>query len=343
MLKNHRLIIIYIVAHFAVDFACAFLLYRILYHNEQWYLCLLVYNFCAFALQMPIGLLSDKWNRNAVCAAIGCGLIALSYGFGSIAVLTAILAGIGNSMFHIGGGIDVLNVSRDNPTLLGVFVSPGALGIYLGTILGKQGIVPGWLVVVVVIIFAIAILAGSYAEGRSFQSDNSPVSLSDKHSSGILLSMVCLLIVVCLRAYIGMIYNFSWKSMGGWSSIVIAAVVLGKMSGGFLAGRIGVVKASILSLGLAAVLFLFSDIPILGILAILLFNMTMPMTLWAMAKLLPGSKGFAFGILTFGLFMGFVPVYLEFPAIVTTVYGFAFAAIISLILLLLGLRKEVFK
>ena len=38
-----------------------------------------------------------------------------------------------------------------------------------------------------------------------------------------------------------------------------------------------------------------------------LFNMTMPVTLHRAAMLLPGHRGFAFGLLTFGLFLGFLP------------------------------------
>lgn len=38
--------------------------------------------------------------------------------------------------------------------------------------------------------------------------------------------------------------------------------------------------------------------------------MTMPVTLWAVARILPGAKGFSFGLLTFALFLGFCPSYL---------------------------------
>lgn len=66
MLKRHKVISVYIFAHFVVDFACAFMIFRIAYDSGQWLTCLLIYNFCAFALQMPIGLIADRWNRNAL-------------------------------------------------------------------------------------------------------------------------------------------------------------------------------------------------------------------------------------------------------------------------------------
>ena len=46
-------------AHACVDFLCAFSLYHsFASHNNAF----LIYNFCAFALQMPIGILIDMYN-----------------------------------------------------------------------------------------------------------------------------------------------------------------------------------------------------------------------------------------------------------------------------------------
>lgn len=339
MAKNRAVIFTYSLAHFTVDFACAFLLFRVLYGKEQWYMCLLLYNFCAFALQMPLGLLADQWNKNSVCASIGCGLIALSFGFGSIAVSAAVLAGIGNGLFHVGGGIDVLNISKENPTVLGIFVSPGAFGIYLGSTLGKHNEVPALLVILVLFTIGISILVVCRTNKRSFCSNNVPISFQGIATLGKLLAILFLLIVVFLRSYTSMILNFPWKSTGSWSILYIFSIVFGKISGGFLAAKYGVFKTSTVSLGLAAVLFLFSNYPLAGVAAVFFFNMTMPITLWAMAKLLPGSKGFAFGLLTFLLFLGFVPVYLGYDPLFSTSLGFALAALVSLLLLWAGLRR----
>ena len=91
---------------------------------------------------------------------------------------------------------------------------------------------------------------------------------------------------------------------------------------------------------LSAALFLLPDVPPAGTAAVFLFNMTMPVTLWAMARLFPGAKGFSFGLLTFGLFLGFVPVYLGCPQILAAGEGLTLAAIVSLVLLLSGLGFE---
>ena len=349
MLRKHTTVLIYSLAHFLVDFACAFLLFEKVSDSNQWYVCLLIYNFCAFALQMPLGLLADRLNKNAVFAAIGCASVALAYVFGGIPLMAVILAGVGNGLFHIGGGIEILNFSTENPSekantkayALGIFVSPGAFGIYLGTIAGKQGSLPGGIVVLALLITAAILLIACYVQRHTLSSDNLPLSFRSIPYIGVLLAVACLFLVVCLRSYVGMTQNFSWKGQGNWGLVLICAVVLGKMTGGFIADRIGAGKASVISLGLAAVLYLFSGNAAAGVLAVFFFNMTMPITLWAVARIMKGCKGFSFGLLTFGLFLGFAPVYLGVEASFAMPLGFAAAAVLSLIFLLLGLRKAV--
>lgn len=338
--KSRNVVATYALAHLVVDFACAFLMFQKLSASEQWYLCLLLYNFCAFALQMPLGLLADKWNRNALCAALGCALVALGYGFGSIPIAAAVVAGVGNALFHVGGGLDVLNVSGEKSSAsLGVFVSPGALGIYLGTMLGKQGGVPVALVVIALCAAAGFILAAQYLPHKSFVSGNVPVSFATAASPAALIAIACLFFVVCLRSYVGMSLNFAWKGQGAWGVVLVCGIVLGKTAGGFLADKFGAAWTSVVSLGLAALLFLLSAHPLAGVGALFLFNMTMPITLWAMARMLPGGKGFSFGLLTFGLFGGFLPGYLGFEPLLGSEVGFALAALASIALLFAGLRR----
>ena len=73
------LLALYSLAHFWVDLSCAFLAFRFLSAAPEFTLCLLLYNFCAFALQMPLGLLADRLDRNGAAAAAGCALVALAY------------------------------------------------------------------------------------------------------------------------------------------------------------------------------------------------------------------------------------------------------------------------
>jgi FSR family fosmidomycin resistance protein-like MFS transporter len=254
-------------------------------------------------------------------------------------VLTVIIAGTGNALFHVGGGIEILNRSKGKAGILGVFVSPGAVGIYLGTLLGKQQHHYQYTALLLLFASMIVLLYLGKRSGGGFQSDNPPLHLPKADWNLFLLPTGAFFLVVILRSYLGMTSDYPWKSVGSWGLVCLGAVVLGKMLGGFLADWMGVKKTVALSLGIAAIGYLFSAIPWCGIIAIFCFQMTMPITLWAMGKLLRQSRGFAFGILTFGLFLGNVPVFLGYHHLLSRSVGFAGAALLSLLLLLWGLCR----
>ena len=331
---------VYAVAHLFVDFACAFLMFRYIAKSPDWYTCLLIYNFCAFAMQMPIGVIADKWNRNFLFAAVGCTLVGAAFALGNVPLAATVIAGIGNGMFHVGGGIDILNISENKCGALGVFVSPGAFGIYLGTILGKGSSFPVGTVLLALLMAVVFIFAIHWASGEK-GSGNAEFILDGGASPHILIAACCMFLVVVLRSFVGLTLDFPWKSTGYWGAAAVCAAVFGKTAGGFIADRFGVSKTAMISLGLTAVLFLIPEIPAAGILSLLLFNMTMPITLWALSKTLPNAKGFSFGLLTFALFLGFLPVHLMLDSAFQAPWLFTIAAVVSLILLRIGLRKAV--
>lgn len=336
---DKKLLSLYSLAHFWMDLSCALLVFRTLSGEADFALCLLAYNFCAFALQMPFGLLADRLNRNGAIAASGCVLTALAYLLPG-PVLAAVTAGVGNALFHLGGGVDVLNKSRDQAWALGVFISPGALGLYLGTLWGR-GHTPGvWAGPAGLALVGAGILWLCRRASGSLRSGNAPVDLAAPQGYGVLLP---LFLVVVLRSYMGMNQAFPWKSGGRWALCLTLALVLGKTAGGFAMDRLGARRASAGSLGLAAALYLASALPLPGTLAVFFFNMTMPVTLWMAARALPGAKGFTFGLLTFALFLGFLPSWLGWPSLLTGPVSYAAIALASLALLWGFLGKEAVK
>lgn len=331
---NKRLLTLYSLAHFWVDLSCAFLVFRTMTDAPNFALCLLLYNFCAFALQMPLGLLADRLDRNGIVAAAGCVLAALAYLL-PLPVFAAVTAGTGNALFHLGGGIDVLNQSQKRAWALGIFVSPGALGLFIGTIWGKGGGPALWLGPAGLLALGAAILYLYRSCFSSLRSGNAAVDVSAPNGYAPLLP---LFLVVALRSYMGMNQSFAWKAE--WAVALTLALVLGKTAGGFAMDALGGRRASVWSLCLAAALYLCSALPLPGILAVFLFNMTMPITLCAAAKTVPGAKGFTFGLLTFALFLGFLPSFLGWPSLLTGPASYAAVSAVSLLLLWLPLRKE---
>ena len=306
------------VTHFCVDMACAALFFGRLRLDAGWWLWMVLYNACAFALQLPLGLLADRLNRNLPFAAVGCVLVAMSFLPTDSPLLAAVLCGVGNGMFHVGGGLEVLNES-DRAAPLGVFVSPGAVGLYLGTAGGPLLLRCGWAMPLLLILTGAGLVIGKDA----LASSNAPLSIS--LPKGDRLPLVCLFLVVALRSMLG----------GGSFS-----PELPDLPGlvGFLGDRLGLRRTATLSLGAAAALLLLPR-GYVTLLSLFLFNMTMPLTLLEAARRLPGAKGTAFGLLTCALFVGMLP---RFGGLSFALPGYAWAGLVllSLGLLWAGLRKE---
>lgn len=316
---------VYAATHFLVDFSCALLLLG----GGEKDMLFLSYNFCAFALQMPLGIVADRLGRCRAVAAAGCLLAAAAWAFGGLA--GALCAGVGNALFHVGGGLDTLEHSGARAGPLGIFVAPGALGIFAGGALA--GRVPGLWAAAALLLAGGGILVLCWAEKSSAAPEKTALS---KTGAG---ALVCLLAVVIFRGWLGFQFSFPWR--GELGAALVCAVALGKAAGGLLADRLGLLPTAAISLCACAGLFLFSDFPAAGLAAVFLFNLTMPLTLWAAARLLPFGKGFAFGLLTFGLFLGFLPTWLGLSPPLSGGGLYALSAACSLPPLLYGLKKAV--
>lgn len=329
---------VYTISHFVVDFASGWALYHGAAYSEQGWFCVVLYAFLAFAMQMPLGLCADRLNRNALCAACGCILVGSACLLPASPLTITAIAGVGNALFHLGGGIDVLNASQGKTGPLGIFVSTGALGIFYGCLLGHTAPHLACIVAGAAGLAAAAIAAGQYFTRRSWSSANAPLCFP-KLSRRYLIAAICLFSVVILRSYMGFALEFSWKSLPPWGLVLLCALVAGKMGGGLLADKIGSITACLTTLSAAALFFLLSGFPWAGVLAVWLFNMTMPLTLGALALISPGCKGFAFGALTLGLFLGSLPHLLGCDNLPHTPAVYAITALLSLGLLWIGLNN----
>jgi len=336
-----RSVIIYSIIHFIVDLSCAVLVSNLVTQKMgagiNLFIAILIYNFFAFAMQLPIGIVADKVNKNALCAAIGCILVAIGFAFSNLGIIACLIAGIGNAMFHVGGGIDVLNISDKKATFSGIFVSTGAMGIFLG---GKSVTIgfDKYYIVILILLISALVLYWLYKQIKG-KVVNEEIIIPEINKTE-LITITCLIITVVIRSYVGLILSFEWKSNFILALLSICAVVFGKMLGGIIGDKIGFMKISLISLIVSAIMFIFAfDNSILGILAILFFNMTMPITLTALSNILFYNKGMAFGLLTFALFIGAVPVFLGYTEAIFNPIGLFAITIISAIILYIGIKK----
>lgn len=308
---------VYSLLHLLVDFVCALAMFGRFIEGRNGYMYILIYNFCAFALQMPLGALMDFViaGNNSQCRKISfvytlLGVILTVAGaFTNPAVL-----GVGNALFHLGGGVGTIHEDFKNQwkgMALGIFVAPGALGLFIGTILGRSlGDKLLYIIFAVTALMAGLLLMLRLIPDKSCSTDieiDKEVNVNRKH---FLMIILCFLVVI-IRSYTGMAVSFDWKTGFAAGLICVIFVVLGKMAGGILAAKFGMKRVIVLSLILAAVCYYFGDCGVFGVTALFMFNMTMPITLYLLVNKIRSLSGFFFGLLTFGLFLGFLPTYFE--------------------------------
>ncbi len=305
MKKSHsiRLIGILSLAHACVDFLCAFSLYHSFLSFPDVFL---LYNFCAFALQMPIGILVDSGNRKRnetflipfLTTVLGIALTILG------TFLSPFVLGLGNACFHSGAGVLTMDEDRREEMKgrgLGVFVAPGAIGLILGILHHDT---PYHRIIVSLVGILLLILAYVLYRMKKEEKEEIIVSMPEH---AFLKIFLCFMVVV-LRSLTGMAISFSWKNSYLITVVSVIALALGKTAGGFFGARFGMRKTVLVTLGISALAYVFSDDAVMGLIALFFFNMTMPLTLYLLAEELEGMPGFAFGILTFGLFIGYLPV-----------------------------------
>ena len=139
-LKRH-LLISFSCAHFAVDAGCALcaglLLTRWGVSSVEFYKLVMLYNLVAFGSQPLLGWLLDvaKSQREGMITGVlltaaGCAVAECSL------VPAALLLGVGNALFHVGAGAGIYAISSGKATASGLFIAPGAVGLFVGGALG---------------------------------------------------------------------------------------------------------------------------------------------------------------------------------------------------------------
>ena len=322
-------------AHMGIDFLCAFSLYRSFADIADVFL---LYNFCAFALQLPIGLIVDLCNekrkeKNEIAAYTTISGIVLTI-LGSY--LSPLISGLGNALFHSGGGILTMNEDERNDFHsrgLGVFVTPGAIGLFLGMWFYQASVyrlIQGF---VSLVLLGLALLVC-----RQTKEEKQDYGLRLPETQKEWLMVVLCFLVVFLRSLNGMAIVFSWKQGFALSFLSIVALALGKSAGGFMTAHFKEKKTILITLCLSALFYFFGENVICGILALFFFNMTMPLTLYLLAKQIKGGPGFAFGVLTFSLFLGYLPIlYGLIEKTGPSPFG-SIASLLSLVILMMYLR-----
>lgn len=305
----------YTFSHYAVDFACFWILFGSFSFSassaEEIAVGFIIYNFIAFGLQMLIGAYCDE-HRSFPAASLGCLLVFAAVMISVFSPWTALfVTAFGNAFFHVGGGIDSLVNSGGKLYRGGVFVSAGAVGVVMGTLVGgKTGfsdfnpinlLEPAGLTLVCAVL---CYLAQKYCKTNG----DTEIKGVANEKSAVLLVIILALVSVVIRSFGGTVIPMEWKTGPQIGLYAGYAAFLGKFIGGFAADIFGAKRAGAASLLLSLpFLILGRSDPIVSIIGIVLFNMTMPITLGIIAEKMPKNPGIAFGLTTAALLLGAVP------------------------------------
>ena len=74
----------------------------------------------------------DYFRGSYKYGALGYLLIILSIFFYKYKLISVMIFGIVNAFFHLIGGVEILNRAEGKSSIPGIFVSTGAIGLFLG-------------------------------------------------------------------------------------------------------------------------------------------------------------------------------------------------------------------
>lgn len=297
------------IQHFLVDAICLACImdtvtsqFDIRQENQAIALTLLIvlYNTLAFCTQWTTGLCCDiLQNDRSVHPVYTILLLAGTAVCLWSPVTGIILIGTGNSIFHVVGGRTIIRRYGAKAAPLGLFVAPGALGVYFGTAFSNCL----WLYCLALLLNAIAIITLQKGDLEPIpQETKSSGNENIAKTQAVIVSLV-LLCVIC-RAASGSVPLAGGKFVVPWLWLPVTFVFLGKSAGGFLGDRFGIGLAGTIELLLGTLCLAFRQNHATFLAGQFLMNLLMPLTLYILAQTLPSYPGMAFGLAASVLYPG---------------------------------------
>ena len=330
--------------HALVDFASAAVIYHAIRSNNldiaAMFNTIVGYDILAFGSQVFLGMLTDRFRSPRPVMLSGFAFIALSmFLSGPLPMAAAVVVGLGNALFHVGAGAVSLRVSPGKAIWPGVFVGPGAIGLAFGIRYGKQGVFPEPVLIGLIVISIVLALFAHLPE----MPYKAPPSRPPVRFGAMIV--ILLMVTVLVRSVGGMIGG-GYCAKTPYTALYIAgAAFLGKCLGGWIADRFGWLKVSVAMLLVSApmIAYGYTWLPVI-IGGMLLFQMTMPVTLVAIAQVMPRRPATAFGLTCLALILGALPTFNEFIQPYRShhaVFALVLFSAITTAVALLMLRKSV--
>ena len=302
------------VLHFLVDGLCLCALYVMVASRRPTSVVevFVLYNVLAFTTQPLTGWMADSaadvrglLRAAVVFLTLGVGFVPLAaWQGGPLPAVTgmavvAVMLGVGNSLFHVWGARQTVNRAGNDMRALGLFVSVGAFGLAVSMVWSSWSLLGGYLLAIVSL--------SAYC--LHLESDAAPERVRPRRPLGRWATwgaVLALMGFVVFRSFAGTSLSQPQPAWGTGTVLLTGLLVMfGKMSGGWIAMRLGVGQTLLLALAVTGVSLTCRDsaVRLLGLFAI---NCTMPVTLYLANAVLPGREALAFGLLAAAL----IPAYL---------------------------------
>ena len=331
---------LYFYIHFIVEVVCFFYLSKITNNSYIIWLIPFIYDGLAFVPQSIIGYLSDKYQKTNM-GFIGIILLFMAY---LIYILTdftiylsLIILSLGNAFLHISGAESTLRNSDGKLSPAAIFVSGGSFGVITGKMLASMSIPSTVMLLLIISMIPFILLANTYHKRRS--DTNKFNYIRDDIKPGLVV--IIAVFIVTVRGYMGYGIPTTWNKTTLQAIIFFFTMGIGKALGGILSDIFGIRRVAVLSTLFAIPFLCFGDnIMIISLIGVMLFSMTMAITLGILVSVLKRTPGLAFGLTTIGLFLGTAPIFFIKLNNVVNIYIIIIFSILCMILLRWVLKKD---
>lgn len=344
--KNLGTGFLYFYIHFVTEVICFFVLGKYIESTPVVWMIMLAYDMLAFVPQSLFGYISDKFPKIQFgipgLILLGAALFlqnAVPVPFVSLAVLC-----IGNAFVHVNGAEVTLKASNGSLSHSAIFVSGGSFGVLCGRLLSKTAIPYQLLFVLIISAVPFVILAQMCIKDKENKRDFSCRNFrycNEKISRYLIIILT--VFVVAIRGYMAYGIPTSWNKTTLQTVLLFVFMGTGKALGGIFSDLFGIRKVAIISVILALPFLMFGDNNMfISLVGIMLFSMTMSITLGILVSVLPRTPGLAFGLTTIGLFIGSAPVFfIKIKGLIPNCIMLSVMTLICLVCLMISIRKEV--
>lgn len=304
---------LYFYVHLVTEIICFYFLASFMGEGALIWLVPFVYDAFAFVPQSLIGHLSDKFSR------IPFGLVGIIMMMVALTIFSlipefpiftsVIILCLGNACVHVAGAEVTLRSAEGKIAPSAIFVAGGSFGVIAGKLLAS--VAPFWFILILAAsAIPLVLLAENYRKETAKIKNPCKKFNYANNNIPVWFLIIAAVFVVVVRSYMGYGIPTSWNKTIFQTVLLYTAMGIGKGLGGILCDKIGVRKTAVISVLGALPFLLFGDnLMVVSLIGVMLFSMTMSITLALLVSALQKAPGLAFGLTTIGLFLGSIPIF----------------------------------